>query len=87
MHIRRKKTQPNKKQRYYAELVDDCLGTRYENDFVIQSIWFDTEQEVFDWVKTVDYVDSAFSWLMMSAFFDEDGNFDDVFYMYDISNN
>ena len=86
MNERRDLKASKRKQKYYAELIDDNEATinQYANNFLLQSKWFDTEQEVLDWVKTVDYIDWDFRWLMMSAYFDESGVFDDIFYMYDI---
>lgn len=85
MNERRELKEPKRKQKYYAELIDDYSNNEYDNNFLLQSKWFDTEQAVFDWVKTIDYIDDNFKWLMMSAYFDEQDNFDDIFYMYDIA--
>lgn len=87
MQERRELKEPIMKQKYYAELIDDNEATRneYTNNYLLQSKWFDTEQEVFDWIKTIDYIDWDFKWLMMSAYFDEEGVFGDIFYMYDIA--
>ena len=86
MSERRELKEPKRKQKYYAELINDNVCTNeYSENYLLQSKWFDTEQEVLDWVKTVDYIDWDFKWLMMTAYFDEEGNYGDIFYMYDIA--
>lgn len=86
MNERRELKEPKLKQKYYAELIDDNEASRneYSNNFLVQSRWFDTEEEVLEWVKTIDYIDWDFRWLMMSAYFDGEDIFNDIFYMYDI---
>ena len=87
MQERRELKEPKRKQKYYAELIDDNeMSTNiYDNNYLLQTKWFDTEREVIDFIsKSIDYIDSDFRWIMMSAYFDEEGNFDDIFYMYDI---
>lgn len=87
MSERRELKEPKLKQKYYAELIDDneASTNEYSNNYLLQSRWFDTEQEVLEWVKSIDYIDWDFRWLMMSAYFDEAGDYGDIFYMYDIT--
>jgi len=54
-------------KKYYIEMVD----RNGEKPYVIQSRWFDTEEQALEWLNTtIDYCDLIIC--LMSAVFDKD---------------
>ena len=68
-------------KRYYIEI--------WENDglepFILQSKWFDTEEQALAWLDTIDYIDNKYSISLMSGMYDKETDcYEDIDLEYNI---
>lgn len=63
--------------KYYVEV---WFNTREDGDYpyLLQSQWYDTKDECYDFVESFDYVDKDLRFSLMTAKFDKDGNYGDI---------
>ena len=60
-------------KKYYVEIYEK---NTYNESYILQSQWFDTPQEAYEWRKTIDYLADRFQADVMVAKFNEDGSYD-----------
>ena len=66
-----------KKKRYYVEIWD---YNREGNDYpyLMQSKWYDTVEECYNFLEQFDYFDNDLRFSLMSAHFNGDGEYGDI---------
>ena len=60
-------------KKYYVEVYEKNYGDEL---YILQSQFFDTSQEAFEWRDTIDYLADRFQADVMVAKFNEDGSYD-----------
>ena len=68
-------------KKYYIEIWHHNI--EFEKPYVVQSKWFDDEIEAIEWTDGM-YLDSSFTASLMSAEFDDEGNYGDIKFEYHI---
>lgn len=60
-------------RKYYVEVYE---RNTFDGSYILQSQFFDTSQEAFEWRDTIDYLAPRFAADVMVAKFYEDGSYD-----------
>lgn len=62
-------------KKYYIEIFKEDSG-----DYIIQSDWFDSEEQAIEWCKTIAYLDiyDYEIWLMSSEWDEESDTYTDI---------
>lgn len=66
-----------KKKKYYVEIWD---YNREGNDYpyLMQTKWYDTIEECYDFLELFDYFDNDLRFSLMSSYFDNNGEYGDI---------
>lgn len=58
-------------KKYYVEIWH--IEEEYDSPYILQSKWYDTEEEALEFAKQIEYLDASFVKDLMSADFDDVG--------------
>ena len=67
----------NKKVKYYVE-ISNATRESGEYPYLIQTKWYDTIKECYDFITDLDYFDNDLVFSIMYATFNEDGSYNDI---------
>ena len=70
-------------KKYYIEIsgkTEYDLGDLHGEAYILQSEWFDTEKEALNWAENLMFIADGLSVDLMSAVFDDDGVFSDIYF-------
>ena len=60
-------------RKYYVEIYEK---NTCDESYILLSQWFDTPEEAYKWIRTIDYLALRFAADVMVAEFDEYGDFE-----------
>jgi hypothetical protein len=67
-------------KKYYVEIWH--IEEEYDSPYILQSKWYDTEEEALEFAKQIEYLDASFVKDLMSADFDDAGEMGDIDFEY-----
>ena len=70
-------------KKYYIEIsgkTEYDLGDLQYETYILQSEWFDTEKEALNWAENLMFIADGLSVDLMSAVFDDDGVYSDIYF-------
>lgn len=61
-------------KKYFIEVGD----SEYPYEYILQSVFFNTEKEAVEWAKNISWLDEDYSIALMECVYDEDGVYGDI---------